>query len=116
MIHIATVHWKSDRWIDHQHAAFERYIPQPYSVYAFLNELPRDHRTRFFYASQEPIEDHATKLDILGDIASFNATGDDDPLVFIDGDAFPVASLSVLLESKLADVQTRRGATVRKQW
>ena len=102
MIHIATVHWKSDRWIDHQHAAFERYVPQPYSVYAFLNDLPRDHSRRFFYASQERIESHATKLNILADLASFNAACDNDVLIFIDGDAFPVASLS-LLESKLSE-------------
>ena len=105
MIHIATVHWKSDRWIDHQQDAFERYVPQPYSVYAFLNDLPRDRQDRFFYASQEPIASHATKLDILADLAFFNAASDDDVLIFIDGDALPVSSISRLLSSKLVDAR-----------
>jgi hypothetical protein len=96
-IHVATVHWATDRWIDLQLAAIEAHVPEPHLVYGFLNDVPGDHRGRFFYTSTEPIEDHATKLDLLADLARLNAGGDDDVLIFIDGDAFPVGPVERLL-------------------
>ncbi|HLX33003.1 MAG TPA: hypothetical protein VKR79_09595 [Gaiellaceae bacterium] len=114
MIHVATVHWKTDKWIDLQLAAFERFITEPYLTYAFLNDISPDCRKRFSYTSEEPIESHAIKLGVLGDIACFHAASDDDGLLFIDGDAFPVAPLSPLLdklrEFKLAAAQRYENA------
>ena len=89
MIHILTVHWQEDAWVDIQLAYLHRFIRKPFKVYAFLNNLPRDHREKYFYSSTEPIKEHAVKLNILTDIASFNMEGADDLLIFIDGDAFP---------------------------
>lgn len=103
MIHVVTVHWRSDRWIDLQLAAFARCLPEPYLVYAFLNDLPDDCSGRFFYASREPIMDHATKLNLLADMARLNAKSDNDILVFIDGDAFPIAPLHQLIADTLSD-------------
>jgi hypothetical protein len=54
MIHVATVHWRSERWIDPQLRYLERFLPGPFRVYAFLNEVPGDHRGKFFYSSTEP--------------------------------------------------------------
>lgn len=96
-VHVATVHWNSDRWVDLQLDAIERHIPGAL-VYAFLNGLPTDRSSRFFYSSTEPIVDHPTKLNLLADMASLNAESDDDILVFLDGDAFPVAPLEPLLD------------------
>ena len=99
-IHVATVHWQDDRWIDVQLAYLERHLPKPFKVYAFLNHLEKDHSDRFFYSSDEDIKEHSTKLNLLGDLISFNAA-DSDPLLFIDGDAFPIADLDRLIEQEL---------------
>lgn len=99
--HIATVHWKDDRWIDMQLRYLERHLPQPFQVYAFLNHLDRDHSGRFFYSSDERIREHSTKLNLLADVISFSAASDDDPLLFIDGDAFPIADLDRMITEDL---------------
>jgi hypothetical protein len=69
------------------------FIREPYQVYAFLNHLSPEHRSKFFYSSTEEIVPHAIKLNLLADMACFNSRDDSDWLVFIDGDAFPVADV-----------------------
>jgi hypothetical protein len=88
MIHYLTVHWKQDLWIDKQLESFKRFTSEPWRSYAFLNEIDSRHYSKFDYVSDEPIEEHAIKLNLLADIAIFNAQSDDDLLCFIDGDAF----------------------------
>jgi hypothetical protein len=97
VIHVATVHWRDDRWIDVQLRHLERHLPQPHRVYAFLNRLDKDHSGRFFYSSDEQVREHSTKLNLLADMIGFAASSDDDPILFIDGDAFPIADLGPLI-------------------
>ena len=54
MIHIATVHWAYDRWIDVQLSYFERNIDEPYRVYAWLDRSMMEHAPKFFYATDVP--------------------------------------------------------------
>jgi hypothetical protein len=103
MIHILTVHWKDDSWVDIQSEYLERNLASPYLSYAFLNYLPKDHSEKFFYSSTEGIQDHAVKLNLLADMASLNADSDNDILLFIDGDAFPVNEISEFLQQGLSD-------------
>ena len=101
MIHVATVHWRSNRWIDPQLHYLDRLMPGPFRVYAFLDRISGDHHGRFFYTCRESITDHAKKLDLLGELIFFAAEDPSDPLVFIDGDAFPVAPIGPLIEERL---------------
>jgi len=101
MIHVATVHWYRDCWIDPQLNYLERFLPGSFRVYAFLGRVPGDHSEKFFFASKEPIKDHATKLNLLGDVISFAADDPSDLLLFVDGDAFPVAPIAPLIEERL---------------
>ena len=101
MIHVATVHWRTDRWIDPQLRYLERFLPRPFRVYGFLSRVPGDHRGKFFYTSTERIQDHATKLNLLADVIGFAADDPSDLLVFVDGDAFPVAPVGPLVEEQL---------------
>jgi hypothetical protein len=94
VIHVLTVHWQDDSWVDIQLTYLHKFIQQPFKVYAFLNGLPHEHRAKYFYSSTEPIVEHPIKLNILADIAAFNSTGPDDLLMFIDGDAFPIGDIS----------------------
>ena len=79
-------------------------------MYAFLSGAAAAHRDKFFFASTEPIQSHAVKLNILGEIICHEAESDEDILIFIDGDAFPVADTENafalwLKDSPLAAVQ-----------
>lgn len=103
MIHIVTVHWKDDRWVDLQLKYFEKNIKMPYKVYAFLNFLPQDHQNKYFYSSTEDIQSHAIKLNLLADMAILNSTNEDDWLMFIDGDAFPIGDIESFSRSKLEE-------------
>lgn len=93
MLHIATVHWKSDKWVDIQLRYLRANITQPFKVYAFLNEVPGDHRSKYFYSSTETIPRHPVKLNLLADMAALHASNPDDLLMFIDGDAFPIGDI-----------------------
>ena len=103
MIHVVTVHWRDDRWVDVQLRYLERHLPKPHRVYAFLNGLDRDHSEKFFYTSDGKVKDHATKLNLLADIVGFAAESDDDALLFIDGDAFPIADVGPLVDALPAE-------------
>lgn len=101
MLHVLTVHWKDDRWVDIQLAYLRLHVPEPFRVYAFLNDLPQDHSSKFFYSSTESIRSHAVKLNLLADVAMRHASGPDDWLVFIDGDAFPIGDIAAFGTEKL---------------
>jgi hypothetical protein len=109
MIHIATVHWKEDRWIDVQLAYLHRHVAEPFRVYAWLNDLPIDHRAKFHYATAEPVDtqppsrQHAIKLNLLADLIYFDSDRDRDLIVFLDGDAFPIGDAIGLARRKLAE-------------
>ena len=90
MVHIITVHWESDKWIDIQLKYLQLHTEEQFRVYAFLNHLPADHSGKFYYSSKEPIKDHSVKLNILANVVGSRAESDDDLLIFLDGDAFPV--------------------------
>ncbi len=96
MIHILTIHWKSDQWIDIQLKYLQHFIDEPFRVYAFLNQVPRTqhHLNKYFYCCTENIKSHAIKLNLLADMACFAADSEDDYLMFLDGDAFPIAGVS----------------------
>src|SRR5215212_4830650 len=100
MIHIATVHWAHDRWIDVQLRYFERNIDEPYRVYAWLDKGMREHAAKFFYSTDVPLKEHEFKLTVLGDLVA-HAAEPDDVVVFIDGDAFPIAPIVPFLREKL---------------
>jgi hypothetical protein len=101
MIHVLTVHWQDDRWVDVQMKYLNRHVAAPFKTYAFLNHLPRDHSAKFFYTSTEPIESHAIKLNLLADMAVLHAQDPSDWLLFLDGDAFPIADVVAFGGEKL---------------
>lgn len=105
MIHVLTIHWKSADWIDIQLKYLSQNLNQPYKVYAFLNFLPQaaEHKKKFYYTSTEDITSHPVKLNLLADMAAFNAESDEDYLMFLDGDAFPIAPLDDLFSGPLND-------------
>jgi len=102
MIHVLTVHWQSDSWVDLQLAYLARHVRAPFRVYAWLNDLPEGHAGKYFYSTTEPVESHAVKLNRLAEIAAGHGAAPDDWLMFLDGDAFPVGDVVAFGEDKLA--------------
>jgi hypothetical protein len=91
MIHIATVHWFSDVWIDLQLRYLEQNVCEPYRVWACLEGVDERFAARFdeVVPAAGP---HAGKLNLLayhiGDVAD-----SDDLIMFLDGDAFPIGDV-----------------------
>lgn len=102
MIHIATVHYQTDKWIEIQLRYIKKYILDEYQIYAFLDGDAAKMKSRFFYACTESIQNqgHAIKLNILADIISFTANKND-ILIFLDGDAFPIGNIMELVYNKI---------------
>jgi hypothetical protein len=102
MIHVLTVHWRNEDWIEPQLNHLSRHIDRPYRVYAFLNGIdPAAYKDKFFYICTEDIKSHAIKLNLLADIACLAAEGPDDWLIFLDSDAFPIADVVGYAEDRL---------------
>lgn len=101
MLYVATVHFRSARWIDVQLRHLERNLHEPYAVYAVLQDVPGDHAHKF--ARVVPAGGpHAGKLNLLAAEITAEAAGDD-VIVFLDGDAFPVADPMPTVRAALAD-------------
>ncbi len=89
MIHVATVHYRSDKWIDVQLAYLRRHVHEPYRVVANLEAVPGDHDSKFDQVVPAR-GGHPGKLNLLASMIVAEA-GPDDLIMFLDGDAFPVA-------------------------
>jgi hypothetical protein len=85
VIHIATVHWRDDSWVEPQRRYLERNLETPYRVHADL----------------EGTGSHAEKLNALAEAIAREAEPED-ILIFLDGDAFPVAPVDDFLAQTLA--------------
>jgi hypothetical protein len=106
VIHVATVHWRDPRWLEPQRRYLKRNIASPFRVYAQLEGIDErlaagvDVVTHLKIDANAPTS-HAARLSALAQLI----TRDADPadvLIFLDGDAFPVAPLDAFLERTLA--------------
>lgn len=104
MIHIATVHWRDPRWLEPQRRYLARNLGSPYRVYADLEGIEEaegiDVVTRLETGGEAPTA-HAAKLNALAELIACESDPDD-VLLFLDGDAFPVAPLDPFLNLTLA--------------
>src|SRR5271155_1339802 len=100
MVHVATVHWQNEGWIDIQLRYLNRHISEAFRVYAFLNGIPEIHRAKYFYSSCEPLREHAVKLNALAETIGKSSGDDGDVIIFLDGDAFPIADILPLVRGK----------------
>jgi hypothetical protein len=105
LIYICTVHFRSEKWIDPQARYLHKYVGAPVRVLACVP--PGTARRRFYLESEyEGVghagANHADKLKYLASIVQMEAESDD-ILVFLDGDAFPIAPLHPFMQQKLAE-------------
>lgn len=100
MLHIATVHFKSPRWIEIQKRYLERYISVPYTTWTSLQGIDPSYGVHFDHVIEQA-GGHSGKLNHLATEITHQAE-DDDLLMFLDGDAFPVAELMPTVEEGMA--------------
>ena len=100
MIHVATVHHQSDKWIDIQLDYLARTFAEPYLVWASCEGIDEG-RTKRFDRVVPSLGPHPGKLNLLA-LAIAQEAADDDLLVFLDGDAFPIADPMPVVRTALA--------------
>ncbi len=108
MYYLATVHFRSAKWIDVQLAYLARHLREPYRTFAVLEGIDQREAEKFdvVVPARGP---HAGKLNLLAaEICA--AAHPDDVIMFLDGDAFFVADptptvLEALEESALVAVR-----------
>jgi len=88
VLHIATAHFRSPRWIEIQARYLRRHISVPYKTWSSLEGIDPSYGVHFDRVVEQ-MGPHAGKLNHLAMEISRDAA-DDDLLMFLDGDAFPI--------------------------
>jgi hypothetical protein len=100
MLHIATVHFKTPQWIEIQTRQLRRHVAVPYRMWASLAHIDRAY-AKYFDRVIESRGQHSGKLNLLAIEISAEAD-DEDLLMFLDGDAFPIEDPMPLIADGLA--------------
>jgi hypothetical protein len=114
VLHVLTVHHRTQKWIDIQLDFLARHVSEPYITFASLEGIDERVAARFD-VTVPSLGPHAGKLNHLAAVASGRAD-QDDLLMFIDGDAFPIADPMPLVHRELASsalVAVRRDENLR---
>lgn len=99
MIHILTIHF-NDRWVDLQLEKLSKYITQPYRVYTVLGENYDIHKDKFFISIDAKLK-HYESLELLQHKLHELHVDDEDIILILDSDAFPIKNLDYYIEEKL---------------
>jgi hypothetical protein len=101
VIYIATAHHLSSKWIRPQTDYLRRHLSEPYRVFASCEGIDQEW-FEYFDEVVPSIGHHEGKLNLLA--AEIDAiAAPDDLMMFLDGDAFPIADPMPLVRDKLED-------------
>jgi hypothetical protein len=100
VLHIATVHYDSPRWIEIQSRYLHEHIAVPFQTWTSLEGIDGSYASHFDHVFEQTGR-HSDKLNHLA-IEILAAGADDDLLMFLDGDAFPIADPMPLVARALA--------------
>jgi len=99
VLHIATVHYQSPRWIDIQARYLRENISVPYQTWTSIEAIDRSYRDRFDHVLKQHGA-HAGKLNHLA-LEICKVAAEDDLIMFLDGDAFPISDPMPLIAESL---------------
>jgi hypothetical protein len=99
MLHIATVHYVNPRWIEIQTRHLREHISVPYMTWASLEGIDSSYAA-YFDRVFDLAWGHPAKLNNLAVEISAEAR-DDDLIMFLDGDAFPIRDPMPLIHESL---------------
>jgi hypothetical protein len=100
VLYVLTVHYRSPDWVEIQTRHLRRHIQVPFQVWSSLERIDPSYGVHFDRVFEQRGR-HPGKLNHLALEISHEA-GPDDLLMFLDGDAFPIADPMPLIESGLA--------------
>jgi len=100
LLHIATVHFRSPRWIEIQTRYLRRHISIPYQTWTSLEGIDPSYAVHFDRVIDQA-GGHAGKLNHLA-LEIAHEADESDLLMFLDGDAFPIADPMPLIRDGLA--------------
>jgi hypothetical protein len=115
MLYIATAHYMSPRWIEIQTRYLREHISVPYQTWASLEAIDPSYAANFD-RTLEQLGSHAGKLNHLA-MEILEQAADSDLLMFLDGDAFPIADPMPLITDGLSRaplVAVRRAENVNQ--
>lgn len=106
MLNVVTVHWQDARWIEPQLRFLRRNLRVEHRVFASLNGVDPALASSFHFAAE--LEGNpADRLNALAEIVREDSEPDD-LLLFLDGDAFPIAPIGPELLGAYPLVAIRR--------
>lgn len=100
MLYIATVHYRSPQWIEIQTRYLRENISVPYQTWSSLQGIDSSYAVHFDRILEQG-GSHAGKLNHLAMEISQEAS-EQDLLMFLDGDAFPIADPLPLIDDALS--------------
>jgi hypothetical protein len=100
LLHIATVHFGSPRWIEIQTRYLREHLPVPFQTWASLEGIDESYGSHFDHVVEQGGR-HSDKLNHLA-IEIANEAAAEDLLMFLDGDAFPIADPMPLIDEGLS--------------
>lgn len=101
LLHVATAHYRSPRWIAIQTRYLREHAGMPFQTWASLEGIDPGEGRHFDHVVAQ-LGSHAGKLNHLAMEISAVAA-EEDLLMFLDGDAFPIAPLAPYIETRLAE-------------
>ena len=101
MLYIASVHYQSPRWIEIQSRYLRENISVPYQTWTSLEGIDPSY-SRYFDRVLVQRGLHTSKLNHLATEIAHEAS-EEDLLMFLDGDAFPIVDPMPLIASGLAE-------------
>jgi hypothetical protein len=99
MLYIATVHYKSPQWIEIQTRYLREHVSVPYQTWSSLQGIDPSYAVHFDRILDQG-GSHAGKLNHMAMEISREAS-EGDLLMFLDGDAFPIADPMPLIDDAL---------------
>ncbi|HYM54173.1 MAG TPA: hypothetical protein VES97_02340 [Solirubrobacteraceae bacterium] len=100
LLYVATAHYMSPRWIEIQARYLRQHISIPYQTWASLEGIDSSHAVHFD-RMVEQLGSHSGKLNHLA-MEILEQAGDEDLLMFLDGDAFPIADPMPMIRDGLS--------------
>lgn len=104
MINVVTVHWKSRFFQEVQYENIAKNL-KDFRIWAFVDKVPKKggdaDTARYFYHADSGQTNHLVKLDMLADLVC-EASTPEDVILFMDGDAWPVAPMQEFIQESLA--------------
>ncbi|TMK23892.1 MAG: hypothetical protein E6G62_09940 [Actinobacteria bacterium] len=100
MLYVATVHYRSPQWVEIQTRHLREHITVPFQIWTSLEGIDPAYATHFDRVLEQH-GSHAGKLNHMAMEISHEAS-DDDLLMFLDGDAFPIADPMPLINDGLS--------------